>query len=71
MIQEIRNEQAHQYIIGYTSYQDTSDLYRWIRVATPNHKLQDPDPPGVLTSPRPQTGYFAGRPLFFAEKLLR
>ena len=40
VIQEIRNEQAHQYIIGYTSYQDTSDLYRWIRVATPNHKLR-------------------------------
>lgn len=40
VIQEIRNEQAHQYIIGYTSYQDTSDLYRWIRVATPNHRLR-------------------------------
>lgn len=40
VIREIRNEQAHQYIIGYTSYQDTSDLYRWIRVATPNRKLR-------------------------------
>jgi VWFA-related protein len=38
VVQEIRNEQAHQYIIGYTSYQDTSDLYRWIRVTTPNYK---------------------------------
>lgn len=38
VIREIRNEQTHQYIIGYTSYQDTSDLYRWIRVATPNYK---------------------------------
>ena len=42
VIQEIRNEQSHQYIIGYTSYQDTSDLYRWIRVTTPNtrHKIR-------------------------------
>jgi len=38
VIREIRNEQAHQYIIGYTSYQDTSDLYRWIRVQTPSAK---------------------------------
>jgi Ca-activated chloride channel homolog len=38
VVQEIRNEQAHQYIIGYTSYQDTADLYRWIRVTTPNYK---------------------------------
>jgi Ca-activated chloride channel family protein len=38
VIREIRNEQAHQYIIGYTSYQDTSDLYRWIRVTTPSTK---------------------------------
>jgi VWFA-related protein len=38
VIREIRNEQAHQYIIGYTSYQDTSDLYRWIRVSTPNSR---------------------------------
>jgi VWFA-related protein len=38
VVQEIRNEQAHQYLIGYTSYQDTSDLYRWIRVTTPNYK---------------------------------
>jgi VWFA-related protein len=38
VVQEIRNEQAHQYIIGYTSYKDTSDLYRWIRVTTPNYK---------------------------------
>lgn len=40
VIRDIRNEQTHQYIIGYTSYQDTSDLYRWIRVATPNYKLK-------------------------------
>ncbi len=38
VIRDIRNEQTHQYIVGYTSYQDTSDLYRWIRVATPNYK---------------------------------
>jgi VWFA-related protein len=38
VIQEIKNEQSHQYIIGYTSYQDTSELYRWIRVTTPNPK---------------------------------
>ncbi len=38
VVQEIKNEQAHQYIIGYTSYQDTSELYRWIRVTTPNYK---------------------------------
>ena len=38
VVQEIKNEQSHQYIIGYTSYQDTSELYRWIRVTTPNYK---------------------------------
>jgi Ca-activated chloride channel family protein len=38
VIEEIRKEQSHQYIIGYTSYQDTADLYRWIRVTTPNPK---------------------------------
>jgi Ca-activated chloride channel homolog len=38
VVQEIKNEQSHQYIIGYTSYQDTSDLYRLIRVTTPNYK---------------------------------
>ncbi len=38
VIQEIKNEQAHQYIMGYTSYQDTADVYRWIRVTTPNFK---------------------------------
>ena len=38
VVREIKTEQAHQYIIGYTSYQDTSDLYRWIRVTTPNYK---------------------------------
>jgi VWFA-related protein len=37
---ELKNEQAHQYIIGYTSYQDTADIYRWIRVTTPNYKHQ-------------------------------
>jgi VWFA-related protein len=42
VIQEIKNEQSHQYIIGYTSYQDTAELYRWIRVTTPNprHKIR-------------------------------
>ena len=38
VIEEIRAEQTHQYIIGYTSYQDTAELYRWIRVTTPNYK---------------------------------
>ena len=38
VIREIRNEQSHQYLVGYTSYQETSDLYRWIRVTTPNYK---------------------------------
>ena len=38
VVKEIKNEQAHQYIIGYTSYQDTADIYRWIRVTTPNYK---------------------------------
>jgi Ca-activated chloride channel homolog len=38
VVQEIKNEQSHQYIIGYTSYQDTAELYRWIRVTTPNYK---------------------------------
>jgi VWFA-related protein len=42
VVREIRTEQAHQYIIGYTSYQDTADLYRWIRVQTPRakHKIR-------------------------------
>jgi Ca-activated chloride channel family protein len=42
VVEEIRKEQSHQYIIGYTSYQDTADLYRWIRVTTPNprHKVR-------------------------------
>ena len=38
VIEEIRKEQTHQYMIGYTSYQDTAELYRWIRVTTPNYK---------------------------------
>jgi len=38
IVQEIKAEQSHQYIIGYTSYQDTSELYRWIRVTTPKYK---------------------------------
>ena len=40
VVREIKNEQAHQYIVGYTSYQDTSDLYRWIRVQTPKVKYK-------------------------------
>jgi Ca-activated chloride channel family protein len=40
VVREIKDEQAHQYIIGYTSYQDTSDLYRWIRVQTPKVKYK-------------------------------
>lgn len=35
---EIRREQSHQYMIGYTSYRDTEDIYRIIRVTTPSHK---------------------------------
>ena len=38
VVEEIKAEQSHQYIIGYTSYQDTAELYRWIRVTTPNYK---------------------------------
>ena len=38
VVQEIKAEQSHQYIIGYTSYQDTAELYRWIRVTTPKYK---------------------------------
>jgi Ca-activated chloride channel homolog len=38
VVQEIKNEQTHQYIIGYTSYQDTADIFRSIRVTTPNYK---------------------------------
>ena len=38
VVREIKAEQSHQYIIGYTSYQDTAELYRWIRVTTPNYK---------------------------------
>jgi Ca-activated chloride channel family protein len=40
VVREIKAEQAHQYIIGYTSYQDTADLYRWIRVTTPKTKYR-------------------------------
>jgi len=35
---QIKREQTHQYIMGYTSYQDTADIYRVIRVTTPNYK---------------------------------
>jgi len=35
---EIKREQTHQYIIGYTSYRDTADVYRGIRVTTPDYK---------------------------------
>jgi len=38
VVEEIKVEQSHQYMIGYTSYQDTAELYRWIRVTTPNYK---------------------------------
>jgi Ca-activated chloride channel family protein len=40
IVRVIKNEQVHQYMIGYTSYQDTADLYRWIRVTTPNTKYR-------------------------------
>jgi Ca-activated chloride channel homolog len=35
---EIKREQTHQYIMGYTSYKDTEDIYRAIRVTTPDYK---------------------------------
>ena len=40
IVRVIKNEQVHQYMIGYTSYQDTADLFRWIRVTTPNTKYR-------------------------------
>jgi len=40
VVREIKNEQSHQYIIGYTSYQDTADIFRTIRVTTPNYKYK-------------------------------
>jgi len=40
VVRDIKKEQAHQYMIGYTSYQDTAELYRWIRVTTPKTKYR-------------------------------
>lgn len=37
-LREIRGELSHQYILGYTSYVDTADKYRRIRVVTPRKK---------------------------------
>lgn len=34
-LRELKQEQSHQYLIGYTSYKDLSGAYRWIRVAVP------------------------------------
>ena len=37
---EIQREQSHQYIIGYTSYKDTKDEYRKIKVLTSKKKYR-------------------------------
>jgi Ca-activated chloride channel family protein len=41
-LRELKSEQSHQYIIGYTSYKDASGDYRRIRVAVPgkNYKIR-------------------------------
>ncbi len=38
--EEIKRELSHQYMIGYTSYRDTKNEYRRIRVVTSNKKYQ-------------------------------
>jgi Ca-activated chloride channel family protein len=37
---DLKNEQSHQYIIGYTSYKDGSSDYRRIRVVVPGKKYK-------------------------------
>jgi Ca-activated chloride channel family protein len=37
---DLKNEQSHQYIIGYTSYRDGSGDYRRIRVVVPGKKYK-------------------------------
>ncbi len=39
-VREIQKELSHQYIIGYTSYQDGTDDYRKIRVVTSNKRFR-------------------------------
>jgi len=39
-LRELKNEQSHQYLIGYTSYNDVSGTYRRIRVATANPRYK-------------------------------
>ena len=39
-LREIAREQSQQYLVGYTSYRDTSDIYRAIRVVTSNRRLK-------------------------------
>jgi Ca-activated chloride channel family protein len=39
-MRELKKEQSHQYLIGYTSYKDGSGAYRKIRVATDNKRLK-------------------------------
>ena len=38
VLRELKKEQSHQYIIGYTSYKDASGVYRKIRVETTNKR---------------------------------
>jgi VWFA-related protein len=40
VLREIKKEQSHQYLIGYTSYKDITGEYRKIRVATANKRLK-------------------------------
>lgn len=40
VLRGLKQEQSHQYLIGYTSYQDGSGEYRRIRVETSNKKYQ-------------------------------
>ena len=40
VLRGLKQEQSHQYIIGYTSYKDASGQYRRIRVETPNKKYK-------------------------------
>jgi len=40
VFEEIKKELGHQYMIGYTSYQDSKNEYRKIRVVTSNKRYQ-------------------------------
>jgi len=39
-LRELKKEQSHQYLIGYTSYKDGSGEYRRIKVVTPKKSLK-------------------------------